>query len=167
MQTLVFILLITQLLHNTIAVSLPQNGIGGIPGYDLVFQTVDYMPICGNLASLTSGASGTHCALALSIYNSTSDVTALYDITGVKFSKIGGKVPTGCMCFTLSSIQGDKRDICLHLDENGNWAWTSWAFMYVFSSFGISIKNQSLPQCKDVDIASISSSAYAAISNSF
>jgi hypothetical protein len=142
-----------------------RDGISGpIKGYTgLVYQAVDYVPVCGTLGPTSTSPidMSTMCAPAMSVYNTTAELTAFYDTTGVRLSVNVASGTEGCLCFAVAMLSGNAGNICMWLSGFGEPSiyWSVATDNMVASSFQPG--NKSLPQCKDVSIAAISSSVYA------
>jgi hypothetical protein len=119
-----FLLLLASLfIHGAWAFApLSRDGIAGsFTGYgDIVYQSVNFVPVCGTLGpSYTSGFNNggdQSCVPAISEYSKTTDLVAMYDITGVRLPTTPGMGPAGCLCFSLAMLSGTAGDLCLWIN---------------------------------------------------
>ena len=57
----------------------------------------------------------------------------------------------GCFCFTLSSLDGVRGDLCVSIDGRARYGVDSYYPSYAWSQFRSSTKEVSLPQCSDLN----------------
>ena len=146
---------------------LVRDGIGSIWGFGGVsYKAVNYIPVCGTL-SLTDTDQYQYwttiatCDASMSAYNHTTAASAVYDYTGTPSDvQIGTGTPV-CLCFSLSGAPG-KMDFCLDISSDGtpSGRFTAYWGDIVGGTFN-SNADKALPQCKDANVPSISSSVYA------
>lgn len=130
-----------------------QEGLGGIDGYNgLIYRAVDYVPVCGVLGLQRDDIDeGTTCQPAIGEYQNTTDVTAMYDATGVRLNGVQPATGTwGCFCFTLSSLDGVRGDLCLSIDGRAGYPVDS-DYGRAYGEFRRSTKEVSLPQCSELN----------------
>lgn len=141
---------------------LVRDGIGEIYGFDGVsYRAVNYIPVCGALTLTNTGYYDTWsneatCDTSMGSYNQTTDTSAIYDHTGVPSSvQIGTGSPV-CLCFSLGGGQG-QMNMCISILSDGT------PDSYGTTDVGTFASNadKALPQCKDVDVSSISASVYS------
>jgi hypothetical protein len=142
---------------------LPLNGIVSLVGYapDTIFQTLDYIPVCGTLGPSLTSATGitTYCDPAMSVFNKTANLVAMFDQTGVLLPLTPASGQSGCLCFCLSMLSGRQGNLCLWL-EAGAVPQVWWGGNYLDAST-YQPGTKSLPQCADVNLPALSSSIYA------
>src|SRR5205814_1648232 len=96
--------------------AIPRDGIATLPGYAAtVYQAVNFYPVCGTLDPFFTFPYDMwqYCVPVMSVYNSTSELSAFYDQTGIRMSVSPASGVPGCMCFSLSMSSGKSGDICL------------------------------------------------------
>lgn len=144
---------------------LVKDGIGSLVGYaGTVYQAVNYVPVCGTLGPSQTAPNevSSVCDPAMSQFNTTSSTYAYYDITGILLNVQPATGTAGCMCFSLAMISGSAGDFCVSLDGYGQPQIGYQPVNYIVLG-DFQPGRKSLPQCKDVNIAAISSSVYATL----
>jgi hypothetical protein len=104
--------------------------------------------VCGVLGlQRASVDEGITCQPAIGEYQNTTDVTAMYDATGFHLNGIQpGTGTSGCFCFTLSSLDGVRGDLCLSINAHAGY---DTFFGTAYSQFRRSRKEVSLPLCSE------------------
>src|SRR5579859_7356989 len=96
----------------------------------------------------------------MTVYNHTSNTFGFYDKTGFALTVDPASGTGECICFSLGMLTGQKGDFCVWIDGYGQpEIWYQPLNYIVAGTFEPGGK--ALPQCKDVNVASISSSVYA------
>ena len=165
LNPLLIFLLLTHCIALTSADGPPRlvrDGIAEIYGFDGVsYKAVNYIPVCGALTLSDTGEYETWsnyatCDTSMGSYNQTTNTSAVYDHTGVPSSvQIGTGSPV-CLCFSLGGGQG-QMNMCISVLGDGTPdSWTG-------TDVGTYASNadKALPQCKDVDVSSVSASVYS------
>ena len=141
---------------------LVRDGIGEIYGFDGVsYRAVNYLPVYGALTLSNTDDYDTWsnmaiCDTSMSSYNQTTNTSAVYDHTGVPSSvQIGTGTPL-CLCFSLGGGQG-QMNMCISILSDGT------PDSYGETDIGTFASNadKAIPQCKNVDVSSISASVYS------
>jgi len=140
-----------------------KDGIATIIGYSgTTYQAVRYIPVCGTLGPTSTAPISvtSQCDPAMSVFNTTSAIFSFFDITGVLLSINPVTGTAGCMCFSLAMLSGTQGDFCIYIDGYGQTEVYYQSLEYIVQG-DFQPGGKSLPQCKDVNISSISSSIYA------
>jgi hypothetical protein len=151
---------------------LTRDGVGALTGYEgTVYRAVKFVPVCGTLAAANTKSFDITptCSAAMNSYNRTTDTYAFYDLSGVIITYLPATGMEGCLCFSLGMISGAMGDLCIWISGYGqpNTEYDHIPQQDTFNRYGFFVfgsfqpGGKALPQCKDVDVASISASVYA------
>lgn len=166
-QTLFFFISTLYIAVHAANETLVMNGEGSITqGYpETIYTAHKYRPICGTLAlsqpedRITVGDT---CSNAMLLYRGTTDTFALYTQSGVRQSDSApiGQGSELCMCYSLGNIvNGKQGSFCVLVHGEGT-VERVFGFLYVTGIFEMG--NKALPQCFDINVASVTSSIDAA-----
>ena len=165
LNPLLIFLLLTHCIVLTLADGPPRlvrDGIAEIYGFDGVsYKAVNYFPVCGALTLSNTGdyetwSNEATCDTSMGSYNQTTDTSAVYDHTGVPSNvQIGTGSPL-CLCFSLGGGQG-QMNMCISILGDG----TPDSYSDYDVGTYASNADKAVPQCKDVDVSSISASVYS------
>ena len=169
-QVLSLFLFLTQFKPHTFADTPPRlvrDGIASIWGFPGVsYKAVNYIPVCGALTLTNTDqyeyfTTEATCDASMNAYNQTSDTSNVYDYTGTLSSEQIGTGSPVCLCFSLGGAPG-QMDLCINILSDGTPEhWYPTQFGDVVGGTFVSNADKALPLCKDVDVASLSASAYS------